>query len=199
ALLGSVTVFDFGFSQASTKFVAEHLARNDRMGAARVLWTALPINVALGLPCAVGLAAAAPALATRVFHVPAGAQQDVIAALVLVAIALPFVLVQGMLRGVPSALQRFDLINTISMAAATVQWTSAVAFAYLGGGVRSVIAATVVVRIAGTLVYGVLAVRLLPETAARGAWSLSGVRRLASFSSWIAVSQLLTPVLMYAD
>ena len=199
AFLGYFTYFDLGLSQATVKFMAEHLARNDRVAAARTLWMALLVNLGVGLLCGLALAAASPILSSRVFHVPPDSRHDATVAFMMVSAALPFVLVQGMLRGVPSALQRFDLINLVNITASTVQWGAAVLLVHHGVGVRGVIASTVAVRVASTLVYGMLVLRLLPEVVTPGRWSFSGVRRFVAFSGWLAVSQYLTALLLYAD
>ena len=108
-------------------------------------------------------------------------------------------LVQGILRAILSSYQRFGWINSVNAAATTAQWAGAVLLAWRGFGLAWVVGVTVVARMLATIVYGVVLSRILPRFHQPSTTGLATIFKLLRFGSWVTVSQLISPVLVYLD
>src|SRR5206468_4783735 len=58
---------------------------------------------------------------------------------------------------------------------------------------------TVVARMIATIVYGLVLSRILPRSHQPSTAGLSTIFKLLRFGSWVTVSQLISPVLVYLD
>ena len=69
-VLGYLGLLDFGLSRATTKFVAEGLARRRFEALPTLVWTALVVSFLLGVVGAVGLMVVTPYLVESVLRIP---------------------------------------------------------------------------------------------------------------------------------
>ena len=198
-VIGYLTFLDVGVNRAATKFVSEHLAGQDDDSVRTVVRTALMANLALGLVGGSVIALLSPYLIHSVFKVSPSLEGQARLTFYAVGLAVPVLLVQGIFRAVLSSYQRFGWINVVNAGATTAQWGLAALLAWKGLGVAWVVFVTVVVRMIATAIYGVVLSRLLPGIHLPGASSLSMAFRLLRFGSWVSVSQLVSPALVYLD
>ncbi|PYV53674.1 MAG: hypothetical protein DMG98_20370 [Acidobacteria bacterium] len=198
-VIGYLSFLDIGVNRAATKFISEHLAGQDDDSVRTLVRTALLANLALGLLGGLIVALASPYLIHSVFKVSPILESQARLAFYAVGVAVPVLLVQGIFRAVLTSYQRFGWINGVNAGAVTVQWGAAAWLAWRGHGVAVVVLATVIARLLATLAYGVLLWQVLPGIRFWGARSRSGLFRLLKFGSWVSVSQLISPVLVYLD
>ena len=198
-VIGYLTFLDIGVNRAATKFVSEHLAAQDDESVRTVVRTAFVTNIALGLAAGLLLALAAPYLIHLVFKISPNLEHEARLTFYAVALGVPVLLTQGIFRAVLSSYQRFGWINSVNAPATAAQWGLAVLLAWRGSGVASIVFITVVVRIVATLAYGLVMSRLLPRLDLLGVRSLRMMFKLLRFGSWVTVSQLISPVLVYLD
>ena len=99
-VVGYFSVLDLGFAQAMTKFAAESLGRGREEELPETVWTAVAFQSVLGSLGGFVLAAAAPALASRWLTIPAGMQTETRAALELMGLMVPVMMISPCLSGV---------------------------------------------------------------------------------------------------
>lgn len=198
-VIGYLAFLDIGVSRAATKFISEHLAEQDLASTRQVIRTAFVANLALGLAGGYAIVLAAPYLVHSVFKVSADLESQARLVFYAAGLAVPVLLVQGVLRAVLSSYQRFDWINGINGLASAAQWGLACGLAWKGFGVAAVVFSTVMVRIVSAAAYGAVLARLVPGLQLFRTHSLIGLTRLLKFGSWVTVSQLVSPVLVYLD
>ena len=198
-VIGYLTFLDVGVNRAATKFVSEHLAAQDEESVRTVVRTAFITNVALGLAGGLLIAVGSPYLIHLVFKISPNLEHQARLTFYAVALGVPVLLTQGIFRAVLSSYQRFGWINSVNALATAVQWGLAALLAWRGSGVASVVFITVIVRIVATVAYGLVVLRLLPRLDLLGARSLRMMFKLLRFGSWVTVSQLISPVLVYLD
>jgi|SRR5579859_1718872 len=202
-LVGSVAAYgallDFGIANAITKYVAEYLARGEPKRAGRLVITAVWLYGGLGLAVVLlsaGLAPWFPAL----FHMPPGQAAAARVLLVVsglaVGIGLPSTATYGILRG----LQRYDLINLVSVIGTTLTVAGTVAALLLQGGVIAMTAVAIPV----TLLMQALSVYLIRRAAPHLPLGLSKpeaglVRAVFSFSSALFVINVAGQVQTQTD
>lgn len=190
---------DIGVNRAVTKFVSEHLAAQDAESVRQVIRTALFANLALGLSGGAGVVLLSPSLIRFVLKLSEPLAGQAQLTFLAVGIAVPVLLVQGVLRAVLSSLQRFGWINGVDALAAAAQWGGAWFLAARGHGVALVVFSTVLARAGAVAAYGAVLSRSVPDLRWWNAGSFSGLGKLLRFGSWVSVSQLTSPLLAYAD
>ncbi len=198
-VIGYLAFLDIGVGRAATKFISEHLAKADNKGVEEVARTAFTANLVLGVAGGLVVASATPFLVHSVFKISPDLQYQARLVFYCVALSVPVLLVSGVLRAILTSFQRFDWINGVNGVATAVQWLLACWLAWKGHGIALVVLATVLTRMAATVVYGLLLVRLLPRVSIFQARGLVDLLKLLRFGSWVTVSQLVSPVLVYLD
>ena len=198
-VIGYLTFLDIGVSRAATKYISEHLADNDIDGAKQVIRTALVTNLAIGLVGGIAVVILSPFLTHSIFKVSANLEKQAWIVFCVVGVSVPVLLMHGVLRAVLTSFQRFGWINSVNGLVTTVQWGAACWFAWRGYGVAAVVLVTVVTRMLAVAVYGIFVFRLVPGSGRPDVWGLVGLLKLLRFGSWVTVSQLVGPVLVFLD
>jgi len=198
-VIGYLTFLDVGVNRAATKFVSEHLAEQDHESTRLIVRTALTANLFLGLAGGVAVVLISPYLIHSVFKVSTELQSQARLTFYVVGLAVPVLLVHGVFRAILSSYQRFGWINAVNAVATTAQWGAAAVLAWKGHGVALVVLATVAARILATTAYGAVMFRLLPDLQLFRVHGMHGLPKLLRFGSWVSVSQLVSPLLVYLD
>jgi O-antigen/teichoic acid export membrane protein len=198
-VIGYLAFLDVGVNRAATKFVSEHIAEQDHQSTRLIVRTALLANLALGLVGGLAVVLASPYLIHSIFKVSPDLQGQARLAFYAVGLAVPVLLVQGVFRAVLSSYQRFGWINAVNAVTTTAQWGAAALLAWEGHGVALVVFSTVIARMLATAAYGAVLFRLLPDLQLFRIHGLHGLPKLLRFGSWVSVSQLVSPLLVYLD
>lgn len=198
-VLGYMAILDFGVSRAATKFVSEHLSREEVSKVERICRTAITSNLVLGILGGVIVFALAPWLAGRMFHLAGPLQSEARGVFVALAVAVPVLLLQSVIRAVLASYQRFGWISGLNSAAITLQWGSACVLPLLGFRVSPIVITCVAVRAAVTLGYAIVLARIDRKFVGLDFSDFDELWRLLRFGGWITISQLMTPILLYLD
>jgi O-antigen/teichoic acid export membrane protein len=198
ALLGYFTVFDVGVGRATTKFVAEAWSHRAHESARHMIYTAVALQLGLGVLGAVALASASRPVAGQLLNIPAGLVHEATAAFRLLAWSLPCLLVATALRGALEAAHRFDLVSAVRVPSASSLFLIPLAAPLLGADLRSVVGMLALAQLATAAVYGGLVMRIFrlgPPVAPTPA----SARRLLAYAGWVAVSSAVEPLLVSAE
>lgn len=198
-VVGYLAFLDIGVSRATTRFVSEHLGSGNQDQIAILTRTSLAANCIMGVTAACIALAISPFLVREVFKIPTALRAQAMSVFVAVAIALPVLLIQGILRAVLSSYQRFDWINLVNVTAISVQWVLATILAWNGYSVVVVVWVAVLARVAINMAYMLLLLRLLPKLLSNFSIHLGILRRLVQFGAWVTISQVISPLLVYLD
>jgi O-antigen/teichoic acid export membrane protein len=198
-MIGYLTFLDVGVNRAATKFISEHLAEEDHESARKILRTGIFANLAMGLAGGLAVALLSPYLIHSVFKISGDLEGQARWAFYAVSLAVPVLLVQGIFRAALSSFQRFGWINAVDALATAAQWTAASILAWKGYGVALVVFATVAARILATAALGLPLFRLFPDLQLLRVQQLHGLPKLLRFGSWVTISQLISPLLVYLD
>ena len=198
ALLEYFTLFDVGLGRATTKFVAERIAARSA-DVSQIVIVSLSSQVALGIVAGLLLTLLAPLIVGHWLVVPPDMVAEARATFELLAAMLPFVLLSLGLRGVLEAAQRFDLSAAIRTPSSAATFLIPAIAAPFGVRLPGILAGLLVARLVTccALIFAVrYALRDVVWTRPRS-WRLP--RALVSFGGWIAISNVLSPVLVYLD
>jgi O-antigen/teichoic acid export membrane protein len=198
-VLGYMAILDFGVSRAATKFVSEHLSRDQTATVEKICRTALTANFSLGVIGFAIAVALTPWLTASVFHIPPQLIAEARLMFVALAVAVPVLLTQAVLRAILCSYQRFGWISVLNSAAVTLQWASACVMSVLGFRVGSIVIVCVAMRIVITAGYAAVLATISPRLLGFCFSDLQELWRLLRFGGWVTISQVMTPILLYLD
>jgi O-antigen/teichoic acid export membrane protein len=198
-LSGFSGLFDLGLGRALTQTVSSGLgAGHGRERVAAVVWRVLPLLAGLGGIWLFLLWYSAPWLVTRVFDLRGTLSRESLFGLRAMALSMPFALVATAALGSLEGLQQFRLLSLWRMPMSVVQFGLPAATALVKPDVGWVIAALASTRACWCLLWVGQLARLLPLI--RGKAVSSGeLRRTLWFGGWLSVSNLVSPLMVYAD
>jgi O-antigen/teichoic acid export membrane protein len=189
---------DLGLGQATVKYVAEHVARDEPEEVNRVYWMSVGAYVVLGAIAAAAIIAVAPLCVYRWFVIPEELQGPALRVFGLSAVGFALGLVNNAPAAIPRALQRFDVVNITSAAAGTAQTIATVALLAAGGSVQGIVLANVLV-VLGSLVSNAIIAQRLASQISLPVWHRATLRKLIGFGGFVAVSGLVVPLLVNAE
>lgn len=203
-VLGYLGLFDLGLGRAVTNRVAAlHDASPERRG--DVFWTALVLNLSVGLAVAVVLGGAvlwafdglaARALAGRPISVPLA---EIRAAVPWMVLAFPLLLATGVMSGALMGREQFGHQNAVRASeGALVQVVPLAVALTLGPTLPNLVAAVLAVRAASSVALFGLCVRRLPLRL-RPRVTRAEVRPLFVYGGWVTVTSSVGPLLQTLD
>lgn len=197
-LLGYFSVLDLGLGRATTKFVAEALARREPQRIGAIVGTSVLLVGLLGLGGAILFGFLTPSLADRFFTIPADARSEMRLVLYASAAGVFVALARSAFVGVLEAYQRFDLLNLIYIPSAALSALVPVIVLLMGGGLLAVVVAMVATEVAVLCVYPLVCLRAAPELR-RLSVDMPMMRPMFVFGGWLTVQNIVSWLLQYLE
>ena len=191
--MGSVLAYggllDLGISGAVVKYVAEYQARRQHEETRSLIATALRLYALLGLMIMLLSLGLAP-LFSNLFNIPPDQQQTARQLVILMGLALGFSIPSATTNAVLRGLQRFDLINVITIGGTLLTAGATVVVLLRGGGLVGMVAVSIPISLLMQIPTVIFIRRTAPDVQVgwRGA-SRHRVRAVLSYSSSIFVVQ----------
>lgn len=198
-VVGYFSLFDLGVGRALTKFVAERLGGDGQGSIGGLVSTALSLSIGLGLLGAVVAALNAHWLAYQVLKVPSGLRHETESVLYLLAFSIPVVTSTGVLRGVLEALQRFELLNYIRVPVSAFNYLSPLVVLPFSHSLLVLTLVLVIGRVIAWAIYLMLCISVVPSLFRSWGIVKSVVKPLVAYGGWLTVTNVVGPVLVYAD
>jgi O-antigen/teichoic acid export membrane protein len=199
AILGTFTLFNLGLGRATTKLVAEYVARGELALLSTVFWTSLWVQLLLGVVGGIVLAVATPFLVSQVFRIPAELALEGRTAFLVLSTAIPAVTGTTALRGVLEGARRFDLANLVKLPLGASTFVIPAVCVSLGLGLSAILCLLVVAWLAAGAISLVLCMRLFPQLKERPSPNARSLGPLLVFAGWLTVSNVIAPVFLYLD
>lgn len=198
SLIGIFGIFDFGIGRALTKLLAERLAVGEIEDAAALTRTGLVLLTMLGVAGAAVLAGLAHLWVDRGLKVSHIEHDEVLHAVYVLCLAVPFVILNAALWGVISAFQKFKAANLVNMPILAFYYIGPLLVLRLVDSLVAVMAVLVVCRIVMTVCYWRICIVEMPSLiGTRADWRHA--RALGKLGGWMTVSNLAWPLLTYVD
>lgn len=198
ALLEYSGLFDLGLGRATTKHVAEKIAKGDDK-VSHLIVGSIVSQMAFGIFGGILFALAAPFLANHVFVIPDNMKGEAISVFRVLGALTPVTLLLVSLRGVLEAAHRFDLSNAVRVPSSLTSFLIPAIASSHGYTLPAIMAMLFVSRI----VFCTLSAAALKRAIPSFRWSLpddwSMLRPLLAFGGWMSVSNVVSPLLVYLD
>jgi O-antigen/teichoic acid export membrane protein len=198
AVIEYLSFVDLALGRTSVRFIAEGLARGGRE-IRQTAAVAVAVQAVGGLMAATILALFSAQAAYSLFSIPAEVRPEAAAMFRAVAANVAVVVLIAAIRGVLEGARRFDVSNALKIPSATAAILVPAVGAVAGLSLAGILWVVFLLRL------GVLAVAfgILPRSVPGFAWELprqwSLLRRMFSYSAWLAVSGVINPVLVTFD
>ena len=198
AFLEYLTLFDVGLGRATVRFVADSIARGTR-DVSQITSVSLSVQLMIGCCAAILLIVFAPSLARHVFRVDPGLVGEASLLFMVVALNLPVVLALTTFRGVLEGAQPFTLSNAIKIPVSAGSIVIPALLARSGHSLPNMLMWVLVWRALASLVTLYAIRRVIPEFRVEPPRDWRRLRSLISFGGWVAVSGVVSPMLIYFD
>lgn len=198
AVVSYFGLFDLGLGRALTQQVAITCSRDEYQDLPSITGTAYLIMLFLGLCAGLVMVLVAPYLVGQIKSVPN--KPEAINALYAMAVAMPFIILTSGFRGVLEARHAFGIVNLIRLPMGFFTFLGPAAVVWLVEPRLDLIAWVLAIgRVIGCLVHAWYAVRCLPEKYRMLDASRAWVRPLCVNGGWLAVSNIISPLMGYVD
>lgn len=198
-LIGFSGLFDMGLSRALTQTVSSSLGLGrPRAQVAALVWRVIGLLAGFGVLWLVALWWAAPLLVERLFSLSGEMASETLFGLRALALSIPFALAATGAMGTLEGLQQFRLLSLWRMPMSLLQFGLPVIVALIRPDIGWVIAALAATRVVWMALWLTQLQRLLPPEPGIRA-SRDDLRHALHFGGWLSVSNLIGPLMVYAD
>ncbi|MDQ6769527.1 MAG: oligosaccharide flippase family protein, partial [Gemmatimonadota bacterium] len=192
------TLFALGLGPATTKHVAEAIARKDESTSDLVVMSVIG-HAVLGTVGGAIVALLAPVFVDHVFTVVPSLRTEAIAVFRLLGLMVPATLLLLSLFGALEGASRFGLVNLLRVPISALSFIIPAVGVTHGVGLPAILSTLVILRL---IVCGVLALVVaasVPGYEWKWPSDWNRMRPLLSFGAWLSVSNVVSPTLVYAD
>lgn len=200
AIIGYFSLFDFGIGRAITQQVAALSADSRNAEVPAIIKAGLEFTILTGFLGTATLALAAYPLSRFGLSVSAPLQQEVFFSLIIAAFGIPLATLSSGLRGALEGYEDFQASNMARMFLGVAIFLFPFLSVLING--ESLVAITlwlVGARLASCILFTWLVIKL-PSGKFWKAKIVKGIRkRLFSFGAWMAITNLLSPLLVNID
>jgi len=198
-VVGYFSLFDLGLGRAMTNLVARGLGASQYDQLPDIIWTANGVMAVMGIVGALVSAGFSPLLVHSLLKIPPGLQQETLHSLYLLSAAVPLVISTAGFRGILEARQRFGLLNIIKIPMGIASFLAPIAVLPFTNNLTVLIGALVASRLVFLVACIALAMHEMPALRHRPTFKRALLRPLFSFGGWMTVSNIVGPVMVYAD
>lgn len=198
-IVGYFSLFDIGLGRALTKLVAERIGKGQTKEMSSLIWTALTLMGGLATLGVVLLIIFTPWLVNSILNIPELLQSETRNAFFLLALSIPIVITTTGLCGILEAHQRFGIINAIRVPMGIFTFLGPLAALYFSKSLVMLVSVLVAGRVVAWIFYLVSCFRVLPALRENMHAKRDLIKPLLSFGGWLTVSNIVGPIMLYAD
>jgi O-antigen/teichoic acid export membrane protein len=199
AIIGYFSLFDLGIGRAITQLTAERLGNSPAKDVAKLVWTGLFLMSLFALAGAMMTAILAPWFVSSVLNVTEALRGEATWAFIMLAVAIPAVVLSAGLAGVLAAKQRFDVINALRIPMGMMIFLVPLAVLPFSVSVAYVCAGLMLVRIVFLFLHAAACLHVFPSMRTHVGLARSEIKKLLNFGGWMTVTNIVGPFMMYMD
>ncbi|RLB21479.1 MAG: flippase [Deltaproteobacteria bacterium] len=198
-VIGYFSLFDLGLGRALTQLIAKKLGDKQEAEIPALVWTGLILMLIMGLVGTLVVGLLSPWLAQDALKIPKELQPEALNAFYLLALAIPVVTGTAGLRGFLEAYQRFDLINLIRIPLWMFTFLGPLLVLPFSHSLFPVVAILVIGRLVACTIYLILCFKVMPAMGLGSVLQLKLVKKLILFGSWMTVTNIVGPFMVFLD
>ena len=192
------TFFALGLGPATTKHVAEAIAREDSSTSDLIVMSMIG-HALLGSIGGAIIALLAPAIVDHVFAVSANLRAEAIAVFRLLGVMVPATLLLLSLFGALEGANRFGLVNLLRVPISALSFIIPALGVTYGVDLPAILSTLVILRLVICGILALVVAASVPGYQWKWPTDWRRMRPLLSFGAWLSVSNVVSPTLVYAD
>ncbi|HYW35435.1 MAG TPA: flippase [Balneolaceae bacterium] len=196
-VIGYFGLFDMGLGRATTKFVADQEARGEPL--APVIITSILLLMGFGLAGGGLIYGLTPYLVKHLLNTPSQLVSETVQSFYLLSVSIPVVLGAVGARGVLQAQQRFGLVNAVKIPASIINYVSPLLILPFTHHLQYIVLLLVIERAITFVVYLYFSLRGQHLFALSGYSFWKWSKNLLGFGLWLALSNIVSPIMVYMD
>jgi len=196
---GCFSLFDLGIARALTKMVSEKLGVGEEQEIPALVWTSIFLVILMGSIGAILVFIVSPYLVQLALKLPPDLHSETLYTLYLLALSIPIVISSVCMSGVLQAYQRFDLISIVRIPVGVLTFLGPLLVLPFSRNLFFIVAILVLVRIAELIANLVLCLYIIPVLRCGIVFQPKLLRPLISFGTWMTVSNIIGPLIIYLD
>lgn len=201
-ILGYFTLFDLGLGRAAVRLFAEKLGQKDVIALRSVYFTTLILSILVGVSLGIGFGIFSDIFVSRFFKIEVALRDEAQKEIFCLAFAMPFIALTAIFKGFLEVEQKFLLSNILQAVTGVLTYLGPISLVYFRNSLVWIVGLMVLIRILVFFVYFAISFRALPQRAGasvRSTFDLQVLKRLLKMGSWVTLSNLVGPVMTYAD
>jgi O-antigen/teichoic acid export membrane protein len=199
SIAGSFGILDFGVSAALTRALAERIGTPEEDDAAPLVVAALVMLTMIGCSGATVGFVLTPMVVDHLLTVPPHLRSEAIGAFQLLAAAAPLIVINSAFWGVLAAYQKWRAMTLLNIPVSVMYYLGPVLALLIQNNLVWIIGILLTARLVQGLVYGALAIRLLPDLIKRRRIELRLLRPLLRIGAWVTVTNAVWPAMIFLD
>ena len=196
---GYFSLFDFGLGRATTKFLAEKLAKRETDRVPDLVFTSIIFQGLLGVAGCIIFAALTPVLVGKILKIPPALVGEARTSFLILAATLPIMLITSGLRAVLEGCERFDMTNALRIPISILGFIIPAAGVGLGVRLPGIVLLLAFSRLIFAIGHLWMCLLVLPCLRRRPRFHRLSLLPLLSFGGWVTVGNLVNPLLVSVD
>ncbi|MBN1480987.1 flippase [candidate division KSB1 bacterium] len=197
-VLGYFGLFDFGMGRVMTKMIAEKLGTQQKEEIAPIIWTGLAAMLLIGLATMILFYILSPTI-VRAIKIPQSLFAESYRSFFILASIIPIVMSTAGLRAILEAYQMFGNVTLIQAIHGVLFYLAPLAVLPFSPYLPSIIFVLAGVRLGIFVLYIHVCWRHVTPMQSRPAFQKILLKPMLKFGSWISVSNIIGPVMVYFD
>jgi len=199
ALVGYFSLFDLGVGRALTKVVSDKLACHKDSELADAIWSGLAMMLVLGSLFAGLIGISAHWIVSAILRVPPALVAETTRSVYPLALCIPVITISTALRGVLEAHHRFGLTNAVRIGLGAFNFLGPLVTSALAASIYPVVLVLTIGRLISAFLYLYLCLQITPDLRSVREIRRDRCRELLRVGSWMTVSNIASPVMVYLD
>lgn len=180
-----LALLDLGMRSSVLRFVSKTHTTRDHEAASEILSAALWVRILISFVVLV-LSGALAAVFPLLFKVPPSLAHDARVAILIIGVTTAVTMALGVLGGVLSALNRYDLLSYVTVVQLVIRVTGVVAVLLRGHGIIAIAVVELIAATVGNILLAIIACKIYPEVKIRlkkPRWEV--LRQIWSYSIYV--------------
>jgi O-antigen/teichoic acid export membrane protein len=198
-VIGYFSLFDLGLGRALTQLVSKKLGAGQDQEIPALIWTALFLMLLLGLGGTLIMGLFSPWLIHEILNISEALQSETLHSFYLLAVSIPFIISTAGMQGVLKAYQRFGIINTVRIPMGVFIFAGPLLVLPFSQNLLPLVSILVVGLLISWVVHFPLCFYVIPAMRSGITIRRALVGPLFRFGSWMTVTNIVGPLMVYSD
>lgn len=197
--LGYFSILDLGIGRATTKFVIEYHSIGLVKEVKSLVWTSIILLFLFGLLIGTLLFFFTPYVVNKFLNIPPDLKYTTEKIFYVISITIPFVMGVAGAKGMLEAQQKFVLLNIIKIPSSILNYLIPTVVVLLAENLFIIILLLSFTRVLLFFVHLFFCFKDFNEEDNSKKFEWIHVRKLVSYGSWLTISNLVGPIMVYFD